>query len=391
MKRVCPPLRALFSVASRFTWSTYADVREREPHGPSRLRFPSRWERLRISRQAFEALMSVKDGRPSEPATEPRRRSMAAASEGRRALPRKGTGVQWLASPGRVPSGLCVTALVLLILTGCSSANTSAGATTTTAEPTASAPAIANTSALDETGQCVVTVLRHLQINYADMANNTEKNTLQDVGAWQAQGGAKTPEWFIFGAHNHAASLSVAFGSRSPADQLLHEAPAVAAECVRAHNGTFESGMAGLTAAGLTTTTSAQPSLQAPAVPTQKGAPAAPPPDSHAAGSERVTRKLPPLPKYWLEGMDVSSPLMTSCLQAMLDAVPRIAAGQDAAVRADYGTTPNLLYWLEKVAEPAPKGSLQGALAWMNAPDPSGLTDGEKEGVGQACVAWATP
>jgi hypothetical protein len=112
--------------------------------------------------------------------------------------------------------------------------------------------------------------------------------------------------------------------------------------------------------------------------------------DLHGRGSERVTRKLPPLPKYWADGA-TSDPLFTSCTQAMLDAVPRIAAGQDASVRADYASTPNLLYWLELEAQRAPKGSAAGALKWMNAPDPTGNTDGEKEGVGQQCVGWVMP
>jgi hypothetical protein len=113
--------------------------------------------------------------------------------------------------------------------------------------------------------------------------------------------------------------------------------------------------------------------------------------DYHFGGSERVTRQLPPLPQYWTATIGTTSPIMTSCVQAMLDAVPRIAAGQDATVRTDYASTPNLLYWLEQTAQRAPKGSIAGALAWMNQPVAAGAPgDGERESVDQSCIGWTT-
>jgi hypothetical protein len=263
---------------------------------------------------------------------------------------------------------------------------------TTSKVQTPSAPSadVSAAPTLSATGLCVDTVMNHLRVNYVDMAANTTRNTDADIASWLAAGASATPEWLIYSDNNFTASLGVLVGNRSPDEQLKQVAEPVSIGCVKAHGGAMSEAVDGLLASGVYEAPSSTVTPET-ATPKNPSTPAITV-NTHSAGAERVTRQLPPLPKYWVGGDGTASlynTLFASCSQAMLDAVPRIASGHGASVRADYASTPNLLYWLEVVASSAPKGSAEGALKWMNAPDPTGNTDGEKEGVGQACVGWA--
>lgn len=104
---------------------------------------------------------------------------------------------------------------------------------------------------LGSSGECVVTVLKHLRIHYDGAARNSTVESDAAIARWLADGGAQTPEWLIFGGHNVESSWAVLSGVESPEEQIASEAPSVVRECAEAYNESEADASLGLERIGL--------------------------------------------------------------------------------------------------------------------------------------------